>query len=84
VGLYFLVLPSGIAAVNRGDLLTLLAAISFAIHIVLLGTWSRRISYIQLAPVQIVVVGIIAILAEPFAVGPGPALDRAVLFSPFL
>jgi drug/metabolite transporter (DMT)-like permease len=66
-GLYFLVLPSGIGAVNRGDLLTLLAAISFAFHITLLGTWSRRISFTQLAPVQILVVGAIAILAAPFA-----------------
>jgi drug/metabolite transporter (DMT)-like permease len=66
-GLYFLVLPSGIGAVNRGDLLTLFAAISFAFHIVLLGTWSRRISFMQLAPGQILVVGAIAILAAPFA-----------------
>jgi drug/metabolite transporter (DMT)-like permease len=66
-GLYFLVLPSGIGAVNRGDLLTLFAAISFAFHIVLLGTWSRRISFMQLAPGQIMVVGAIAILAAPFA-----------------
>jgi drug/metabolite transporter (DMT)-like permease len=65
-GLYFLVLPSGVGAVNRGDLLTLLAAISFAIHIVLLGTWSRRISFRQLAPGQILVVGAIALLAAPF------------------
>ena len=68
-GLYFLVLPSGIGAVNRGDLLTLLAAISFAFHIVLLGTWSRRISFTQLAPVQIMVVGAIAIVAAPFSSG---------------
>ncbi len=68
-GLYFLVLPSGISAVNRGDLLTLFAAISFAFHIVLLGTWSRRISFTQLAPVQIIVVGTIAILAVPFSSG---------------
>ena len=66
-GLYFLVLPAGIAAVNRGDLLTLLAAVSFAVHITLLGTWSRRISFTQLAPVQIIVVGTIAIVAAPFA-----------------
>ena len=72
VGLYFLVLPSGVGVVNRGDLLTLFAAISFAIHIVLLGTWSRRISFRQLAPSQILVVGAIAILAVPFA--PAPAL----------
>ena len=66
-GLYFLVLPSGIAGVNRGDLLTLLGAISFAIHIVLLGIYSRRISFKQFAPAQIMVVGVIAILAVPFA-----------------
>jgi drug/metabolite transporter (DMT)-like permease len=66
-GLYFLVLPSGIAVVNRGDLLTLLGAVSFAFHIVLLGAWSRRISFMQFAPGQIMVVGIIAILAVPFA-----------------
>jgi drug/metabolite transporter (DMT)-like permease len=68
-GLYFLVLPSGVGAVNRGDLLTLCAAVSFAIHIVLLGVYSRRISFMQLAPGQILVVGAIAILAAPFAPG---------------
>lgn len=67
VGLYFLVLPSGIGVVNRGDLLTLFAAIAFAFHIVMLGTWSRRISFMQLAPAQILVVGTIAIVAAPFA-----------------
>ncbi len=66
-GLYFLVMPSGMGAVNRGDLLTLLGAISFAFHIVLLGVWSRRISFMQFAPGQIMVVGMIAILAVPFA-----------------
>jgi drug/metabolite transporter (DMT)-like permease len=66
-GLYFLVLPSGIGAVNRGDLLCLFAAVSFAVHVVLLGTWSRRIPFRQLAPGQILVVGVIAVLAAPFA-----------------
>jgi drug/metabolite transporter (DMT)-like permease len=66
-GLYFLVLPSGLGAVNRGDLLTLFAAIAFAIHIVLLGTWSRRIPFQQFAPVQILMVGAIALLVAPFA-----------------
>ncbi|HET9176853.1 MAG TPA: DMT family transporter [Terriglobia bacterium] len=66
VGIYFLVVPSGIGAVNRGDILTMFAAISFAIHIVLLGAYSRRISFLQLAPGQIMVVGTIAILAAPF------------------
>jgi drug/metabolite transporter (DMT)-like permease len=67
LGLYFLVLPSGIGAVNRGDLLTLLGAMAFAAHIVLVGTYTRRFSFLHLAPGQILVVGIIATLAIPFA-----------------
>jgi drug/metabolite transporter (DMT)-like permease len=67
LGLYFLVLPSGVGAVNRGDLLTLFGAMAFAIHIVLVGTYSRRFSFLHLAPGQILVVGIIATLAVPFA-----------------
>jgi drug/metabolite transporter (DMT)-like permease len=69
VGLHFLVLPSGLSAVNRGDLLTLLGAISFAGHIVLVGRYTRRFSFQQLAPGQILVVGAMAALAGPF----GPA-----------
>jgi drug/metabolite transporter (DMT)-like permease len=67
LGLYFLVLPSGIGAVNRGDLLTLFGAMAFAVHIVLVGTYTRRFSFRHLAPGQILVVGIIATLAVPLA-----------------
>jgi len=67
LGLYFLVLPSGIGAVNRGDLLTLFGAMAFAAHIVLVGTYTRRFSFLHLAPGQILVVGIIAMLAVPLA-----------------
>jgi drug/metabolite transporter (DMT)-like permease len=66
LGLYFLVVPSGIGAVNRGDLLTLSGAMAFAVHIVLVGTYARRFSFLHLAPGQILVVGIIATLAVPF------------------
>ncbi|MGA2985717.1 MAG: DMT family transporter [Terriglobia bacterium] len=66
LGLYFLVLPSGTGAVNRGDLLTLFGAMAFAVHIVLVGTYTRRYSFLHLAPGQILVVGIIATLATPF------------------
>jgi drug/metabolite transporter (DMT)-like permease len=70
VGLYFLVLPpSGLSAVNRGDLLTMFGAISFAVHIVLVGGYTRRFSFQHLAPGQILVVGIVATLAVPI----GPA-----------
>jgi len=69
LGLYFLVVPSGLHAVNRGDILTLIAAISFAVHIILVGSYTRRFSFLQLAPGQILVVGAIATLAGPL----GPA-----------
>jgi drug/metabolite transporter (DMT)-like permease len=68
LGLYFLVLPSGLSAVNRGDLLTMFGAVSFAVHIVLVGGYTRRFSFQDLAPGQILVVGIVAALAVP--VGP--------------
>ncbi len=65
VGIYLLVLPSGLAAVNRGDILTLFAALSFAVHIVLVGVYTRRFSFRHLVPVQILTVGVLAILSLP-------------------
>ena len=68
-GIYFLVLPSRLETVNRGDLLTLLGAVSFAVHIVLVGSYTRRLSFLHLVPAQILTVGLLAALATPF----GPA-----------
>jgi drug/metabolite transporter (DMT)-like permease len=65
-GIYFLVLPSGLHAVNRGDILTLFCALSFAIHIVLVGSYTRRFSFRHLVPVQILAVGLLAVAALPF------------------
>ncbi len=64
-GIYFLVLPSGLKAVNRGDVLTLVAAISFALHIVLVGKYARRFSYVYLVRIQILVVALLAAVALP-------------------
>jgi drug/metabolite transporter (DMT)-like permease len=65
LGIYFLVLPSGLQAVNRGDFLTLFGAVSFALHIVLVGRYTRRFSFLDLVPAQILVVGLLAVLALP-------------------
>jgi drug/metabolite transporter (DMT)-like permease len=64
-GIYFLVLPSGLHAVNRGDVLTLFCALSFAIHIVLVGSYTRQFSFRHLVPVQILAVGLLAAAALP-------------------
>jgi drug/metabolite transporter (DMT)-like permease len=69
LGIYFLVLPCGFTAVNRGDVLTLAGAISFATHIVLVGVYTRRVSFLHLVPAQILVVGLLAVLALPLDPG---------------
>jgi drug/metabolite transporter (DMT)-like permease len=65
IGIYLLVLPKGLAAVNRGDLMTLVAACSFAVHIVLVGDYTRRYSFRQLVSIQILVVGLLALVSAP-------------------
>jgi drug/metabolite transporter (DMT)-like permease len=67
-GLYLLVLPSGLEGVNRGDVLTLIASVSFAFHIVLVGHYAR-LSFLSLVPVQVLLVGLVALSALPFAGG---------------
>jgi len=71
-GIYLLVLPSRLETVNKGDALTLLGAVSFAVHIVLVGTYTRRISFLHLVPTQILTVGLLATLAIPL--DPAPVL----------
>ncbi|MBZ5516441.1 MAG: DMT family transporter [Acidobacteriia bacterium] len=65
LGIYFLVLPSGLHAVNHGDLLTLVGAACFGLHIVLVGSYTRRFSFRHLVPVQILTVGLLAAFAWP-------------------
>jgi len=65
VGIYLLVLPRGLAAVNRGDVLTLVASCAFAVHIVLVGVYTRRHSFRQLVAIQILAVGLLAFSSWP-------------------
>lgn len=64
-GLYFLVLPTGLQAVNRGDVLTLFGSVCFAVHVVLVGRYARRYAFQHLVPVQILAVAALALLAVP-------------------
>lgn len=65
LGLYFLVLPTNLAAVNRGDVLTLFGSMCFAVHIVLVGQYTQRYSFRHLVPVQILAVSALALIALP-------------------
>jgi drug/metabolite transporter (DMT)-like permease len=88
LGIYFLVMPSGLHAVNRGDLLTLIAATSFAVHIVLVGSYTRRFSFRHLVPVQILTVGLLAASAWPLGLRGQlswtPGLVAAILLTALL
>lgn len=80
-GIYFLVLPSGLGAVNRGDLLVLIGATSFALHIVLVGHYTRRFSFLHLVPVQILTAGLLASVALPIAPGFKLEWTRGLVFA---
>jgi drug/metabolite transporter (DMT)-like permease len=53
-GLYFLTVPvAGVARLNRGDVLTFFAAISYAVHIILVGEYARAHSATALSVLQV-------------------------------
>jgi drug/metabolite transporter (DMT)-like permease len=53
-GLYYLTVPaSGVAHLNRGDVLTFFAAISYAVHIILVGEYAREHSAAALSVLQV-------------------------------
>jgi drug/metabolite transporter (DMT)-like permease len=57
-GLYFLTVPaSGIAHLNRGDVLTFFAAASYAVHIILVGEYGREHSAAALSVLQVLACG---------------------------
>lgn len=68
-GLYLLVRPPALGEVNRGDVLVLLGAISFALHIVAVGQYATRFSFRHLVTVQILVVGLAAVAINPLDPG---------------
>jgi drug/metabolite transporter (DMT)-like permease len=61
VGLYFLTVPvEGIAHLNRGDLLTLVAAAFYATHIILVGEYTREHGAAALSILQVAACALLA------------------------
>jgi drug/metabolite transporter (DMT)-like permease len=81
-GIYLLVLPRGLAAVNRGDGFTLIASCAFAVQIVLVGVYTRQYSFRHLVSIQVLTVGLLAFaskpLGMPFRITWTPGLIAAV------
>jgi drug/metabolite transporter (DMT)-like permease len=60
-GLYFLTVPaSGVAHLNRGDVLTFFAAASYAVHIILVGEYTREHSAAALSVLQVLACALMA------------------------
>jgi drug/metabolite transporter (DMT)-like permease len=82
-GLYLLVAPAGGWRISAGDLLTFFCAVCFAVHILLLGRFSRRVGVADLSVIQ---VGVAALLAlgsfwwaeQPFVRWTAPLLGAVV------
>jgi drug/metabolite transporter (DMT)-like permease len=66
-GLYFLAVPSsGLAALNRGDLLVLACAFMFALHVISIGHYSVRYSAGALTLIQVATTALFTVLCVPF------------------
>jgi drug/metabolite transporter (DMT)-like permease len=60
-GLYFLTVPTtGVAHLNRGDVLTFFAAMSYAVHIILVGDYAREHSAAALSVLQVLACAVMA------------------------
>lgn len=64
VGLYFLCMPQGggFGQINSGDLITLLSAFFFAIHILVVDYFSPKVDGVKLSCIQFFVCGIVSLM----------------------
>lgn len=60
-GLYFLTVPiTGVTHLNRGDVVTFFAAMSYAVHIILVGDYAREHSAAALSVLQVLACAVMA------------------------
>jgi drug/metabolite transporter (DMT)-like permease len=72
VGLYFLTVPvEGLARLNRGDILTFVAAALYAIHIILVGDYTQRHSHSALSVLQVAACAVFAWTSTGFLAATG-------------
>jgi drug/metabolite transporter (DMT)-like permease len=61
IGLYFLTVPvEGVAHLNRGDVLTFVAAGSYGVHIILVGEYAKEHSVSALSVIQVLACAVMA------------------------
>jgi len=70
LGMGLMTLQGSIGSISRGDVLTLICAIAFALHIVTLGHFSAVVSFPVLSVAQVGSAALCALLLLPFAETP--------------
>lgn len=87
IGLYLLTVPSGSSefgnwrSINVGDMLTILCAIAFGFHIILLGRATAQYPFEVLAVIQTLTAAIIMFTAAPFVESIHAAWSARVLWT---
>jgi drug/metabolite transporter (DMT)-like permease len=83
-GLYLMTIPSGegfsLASINRGDLLTLGCAVSFAMHIYVTGHMTQRHGFEAVSLMQVAAAAVLMALAIPLE-APRLTLSGSVVFA---
>lgn len=68
VGLYLLCIPAGgFGSINIGDVIILVCAICFSIHILVIDHFSPKVDGVKLSCIQFFVAGIVSLIIMPFA-----------------
>ncbi len=70
LGMYLLTAPGGTWRASSGDGLTLLCAVSFAVHILLLGRFSRQVGVAELSVMQVAVAAVLSLATFWWAEAP--------------
>lgn len=88
-GMAMMTLPSGRFEMSAGDFLSLLCAVTFALHIVVIGHFSPTVGFETLALVQVTVAALLgfisaSLFASPTRFHPTAALGAAVLVTGLL
>ena len=74
VGLYFLCIgPDGFSSINFGDVLTLICAVIYAVHILLIERFAPEVDSIKLSCIQFAVSGTISCILMFIFESPSPA-----------
>lgn len=68
-GIGLLTLGNGIASINKGDLLTVLCGLTFAIHILMLSTYTKAHDVSLMTFLQLATAGVLGWIFAPFTEG---------------